>query len=88
MEPDNLPCWRNARPEKTLAWANGTSRRAIGVGEKVSALEGQSAPIPRERRASLEGAYILFDARSKRQAGPALEDERRKQEEQFDRHCS
>ena len=37
MEPDDLLCSRNARPRKTLAWANGTSRRASGwAGEKVA----------------------------------------------------
>ena len=30
MEPDDLLCSRNARSPKTLARANGTSRRASG----------------------------------------------------------
>jgi hypothetical protein len=35
MEPDDLLCSRNARPQKALAWVNGTSRRANGwAGEK------------------------------------------------------
>ncbi len=37
MEADDLLCSRNARPEKALARANGTSRRASGwAGEKVA----------------------------------------------------
>jgi hypothetical protein len=47
---------------KALARANGTSRRASGwAGEKSRAVEDQPAPIPREKRASLEGACISFD---------------------------
>ena len=49
MEPDDLLCSRNARPQKTLAWASGTSRRASGwAGEKVARREDQSAPVPEE----------------------------------------
>jgi hypothetical protein len=50
MEADDLLCSRNARPEKALARANGTSRRASGwAGErKLRAVEDQSAPIPGE----------------------------------------
>jgi len=39
MEPDDLLCSRNARPRKTLARVDGTSRRASGrAGEKVRAV--------------------------------------------------
>src|ERR1043165_1196626 len=35
MEPNDLLCSRNARPQKALARANGTSRRAISPGRVV-----------------------------------------------------
>ena len=56
MEADDLLCSRNARPEKALAWANGTSRRASGwAGGKAARMEDQSAPIPGERTSELGG---------------------------------
>ncbi len=50
MEPDDLLCSRNARPQKALARVNGTSRRVIGLWRvrKSRAVEDQSAPIPKE----------------------------------------
>jgi hypothetical protein len=49
MEDDDLLCSRNARPQKTLAWDNGTSRRASGwAGEKVARSGRSISPHPRE----------------------------------------
>jgi hypothetical protein len=45
------------RNRKTLAWANGTSRRAVGGRvRKMRAVGDQSAPIPERERASLGGS--------------------------------
>jgi hypothetical protein len=57
MEPDDLLCSRNARSQKALARANGTSRRASGWAwvRKLRAVEDQSAPIPEERTSELGG---------------------------------
>jgi hypothetical protein len=47
MEPDDLLCSRNARPQKALALANGTSRRASGwAGEKVACRGRSISPHP------------------------------------------
>ena len=47
------------RKYEALAWANDTSRRAIGwAGEKVRAVEAQSGPIPGEVRGKV-GKNIL-----------------------------
>jgi hypothetical protein len=47
METDDLLCSRNARLWKTLAWANGTSRRANGwAGEKVARIGRSISPHP------------------------------------------
>ncbi len=56
MEPDNLLCSRNARPQKALV---GRAQWKIN-----------QAPSLERERASLEGAYISFDARSKGQPRP------------------
>ena len=58
MEPDDLLCSRNARPEKALARANGTSLRASGwAGEKAARSGSSISPHPLKReRASLEGS--------------------------------
>ena len=58
MEPDDLLCSRNARPLKAL----------VGRAQwKII----QSPSLKREQ-ASLEGACISFDARSRRQTTSAL----------------
>jgi hypothetical protein len=66
MEPDDLPCSRNARPPKALARAHGTSRRASGG--RVRKLRAQwkinQPPSLKRERASLEGLFISFDARN------------------------
>ena len=56
MEPDDLLCSRNARPPKALV---GRAQWKIN----------QPPSLERER-ASLEGACISFDARSKGQPRP------------------
>ena len=55
MEPDDLLCSRNARPEKALV---GRAQWKI------------NQPPSLEKRASLEGACIPLDARSKGQPWP------------------
>ena len=54
MEPDDLLCSRNARPQKdgeALARANGTSRRASGwAGEKVVRSGRSISPHPRRKK--------------------------------------
>jgi hypothetical protein len=62
MEPDDLLCSRNARPQKALARVNGTSRRVSGLWRvrKSRAVEDQSAPIPEERKSELEGITCSF----------------------------
>ena len=52
MEPDDLLCSRNAHDQNVLV------RRAQG--------EINQPPSLKRKRASLEGAYISFDARSER----------------------
>ena len=42
MEPDDLLCSRNVRPQKALARANGTSRRASGWEGEKAAHNGRS----------------------------------------------
>ncbi len=56
MEPDDLLCSRNARPEKALV---GRAQWKIN-----------QAPSLERERASLEGACISFDARSTGQPWP------------------
>ncbi len=46
MEPDDLLCSRNVRPEKALAWANGTSQRADGWAGEKAARSGSSIRPP------------------------------------------
>ena len=47
MEPDDLLCSRNARPQKALARATGTSRRARGwEGEKTARRKRSISPHP------------------------------------------
>jgi len=47
MEADDLLCSRNARSRKTLARADGTSRRASGwAGEKVARRGRSVSPHP------------------------------------------
>jgi len=47
MEADDLLCSRNARSQKVLAWANGTSRRASGwAGEKAARSRRSISPDP------------------------------------------
>ena len=71
MEPDDLPCSRNARSQKALAQANGTSRRASGwAGEKSRAVEDHSAPIPEDIASELGGNIILSGAYCKGQHKP------------------
>ena len=55
MEPDDLLCSRNARPEKALV---GRAQWKIN-----------QPPSLRREQASLEGACISSDARSERQFG-------------------
>jgi hypothetical protein len=56
MEPDDLLCSRNARPQKALV---GRAQWKIN----------QPPSLERER-ASLEGAFITFDARIRRSTRP------------------
>ena len=58
MEPDDLLCSRNARPPKALV---GRAQWKINL-----------SPSLKRERASLEGACISFDARSKGQTWPLL----------------
>ena len=60
MEPDDLLCSRNARPEKALV---GRAQWKIN----------QSPSLERER-ASLEGVCISFDARSRRRTTSAIKE--------------
>jgi hypothetical protein len=51
----NPLCSRNAQPEKALALANGTSRRASGwAGEKVARSGGSARPPPKKEKNKLE----------------------------------
>ena len=46
-DPVSPLCSRNARSQKTLAWATGTSRRASGwAGEKSGLVEHPAGTIP------------------------------------------
>jgi len=59
MEPDDLLCSRNARPQKALARAK--ARLGVSVGgraRKPRAVEDHSAPIPEERTCKLGGIII------------------------------
>jgi hypothetical protein len=59
MEPDDLPCSRNARPPKALARVIGTSRRASGwAGKKVARSRRSISPIPEERTSKLGGSIV------------------------------
>jgi hypothetical protein len=56
MEPDDLLCSRNARHQKALARAIGTSRRASRwAGEKVARSRKSNSPHPRRITSALEG---------------------------------
>jgi hypothetical protein len=61
MEPDDLLCSRNARPKKALV---GRAQWKIN-----------QPPSLKREQASLEGACISFDARSKGQPWPLLQRE-------------
>ena len=55
MEPDDLLCSRNARPEKALARADGMSRRASGwAGDNVA--HSERSIRPRSWRVIIFGA--------------------------------
>ena len=63
-----IEVWQIDRPSPGLM-----ARLGVPLGGRVRkprAVEDQSAPILREKRASLEGACISFDARSRGQPGP------------------
>jgi hypothetical protein len=62
VEPDDLLCSRNTRPEKALV-----GRAQWKISQPPSLIE----------RASLEGVCISFDARNKRRMKHALEDVKR-----------
>ena len=67
--------WLMARPGKSIAKQSEgrAGEKYLPVGgrvRKLRAVEDQSAPILREKRASLEGACMSFDARSKGQPRP------------------
>ena len=74
MEADDLLCSRNARPEKTLV---GRAQWKIN----------QPPSLERDEQAWKEHVYRSTRAVRDRRGLP-FEDEKRKREEQFDRHGS
>ena len=57
-----------ARPGRSIAKQSegGAGEKCLPMGERVRtlrAVEDESAPIPERERASLDGAFISFDAR-------------------------
>ena len=60
MEPDDLLCSRNARPQKALV---GRAQWKIN-----------QPPSLKRQRASLEGSFISFDARNRGSTRPPFRD--------------
>ena len=75
MEPNDLLCSRNARPQKALARANGTSRRAISPGRvvrfSIPLSEGVAQGCPL-LRASNEHIPIVRVLRARRASAPSF----------------
>jgi len=60
MEPDDILCSRNARPQKALAWVTGPPRRAMGGVKKCAQWKINQPPSLKRYRASVEGWLLQF----------------------------